>query len=110
MPPKVTKGENMNYRHGDLCIKEIEALPKGLTKLNHNILAEGEVTGHAHRLEGGKFQLYEDEKGILYFTVEEETKVNHEEHGVKPLREGIYFIDVEEEFNPFTEELRKVRD
>jgi len=101
------------YRHGDLCIKRIKELPNGLKKVNHNVLAEGEVTGHAHTLlgeVGDKFQLYEDEKGTLYLSVTAPVEITHQEHGIHEIGEGVYVIEREREFDLFEEEIRKVRD
>lgn len=41
----------MKYRHGDVGIQPVKAPPRrGRTRLDHLTLAEGEVTGHSHRL------------------------------------------------------------
>lgn len=100
----------MIYRHGDLCIKSIKALPKGLKKLNHNILAEGEVTGHTHKLISGNYNLYENEKGTKYFTAKNFVKINHQEHGIKEIADDYYIVEREREFDPFEEIIRKTQD
>jgi len=99
----------MICRHGDLCIKSIKR-PKGLKKLNHNILAEGEVTGHAHRLIEGDYQLYDDDKGIIHFSANNNTKIDHEEHGIKEINDDFYIVEREQEFDPFEEEIRRAQD
>ena len=45
---------NTLLRHGDLLLSSIAKtdLPKGFTSLKTNVLAEGEATGHTHRLVG----------------------------------------------------------
>lgn len=100
----------MIYRHGDLCIKSIKELPMGLTKLNHNRVAEGEVTGHAHTLLGNDFELYQDTKGTMYLHIEQPTKITHQEHKTKELEKGFYIVEVEKEYCPFEDEIRKVAD
>jgi len=45
---------NKHYRHGDILLIKIDELPKNIkfkTKRD-KIILKGEVTGHAHRLEG----------------------------------------------------------
>ena len=96
-------------RHGDLWFKKIEALPNGLILKDTNIVAEGEVTGHAHTLTGD-FKLYEDNKGTLYLSVETPAEITHQEHGVKEIAPGIYIVEKEREYDPFLEEIRKVAD
>ena len=39
------------YRHGDLLLKRVEAIPADATQLNTLTLAEGEATGHHHTLQ-----------------------------------------------------------
>lgn len=104
------KGGNMIARHGDLCIKRITELPTGLKKLNTNVLAEGEVTGHAHTLLGNNFEIYEDNKGVMYLSVSASTEITHQEHGTKPIEKGFYIIEREQEFDPFSEEIQRVKD
>jgi len=105
----LTKGVDM-YRHGDLCIKRIEKLPNGLKKLSTNVLAEGEVTGHAHTLLGNDFEIYEDKKGVMYLSVSSPTEITHQEHKTKEIDTGFYIIEREQEYCPFDEEIRKVAD
>ena len=41
---------NALYRHGDVLIAEVGSIPKGAVKRPHLVLAEGEMTGHSHRI------------------------------------------------------------
>ena len=50
----------------------------GLKKLDHVVLAEGEVTGHSHRAVGGT--LYEGAGGTLVLERGKDTEIVHEEH------------------------------
>lgn len=79
----------MKIRHGDVLIESIEVLPEG-KKLDRQWLFEGEVTGHAHRIDVG--ELFEDKEGILYLKVDELTKVSHEEHKTVTIPKGIYRV------------------
>lgn len=49
-----------------------------LNKLDNNVLAEGEHTGHRHIAIGGT--LYEGAGGVLVLGRGEETEIRHEEH------------------------------
>lgn len=79
-----------------------------MKKLKKRVLAEGEVTGHAHRT---TVDVYEDEEGYRSFTGA--TKVTHEEHHVLEIPEsptGEWESGVVQEWNSFEEAVRNVRD
>ncbi len=100
------------YRHGDLLIRRIESLPQqGLTKLNTKILAQGEVTGHHHRLTSQTAQVFRDDANHQkYLLAEEPTQLVHEEHKPITIEEGVYVVIQEREFDPFAEVIRRVVD
>lgn len=85
------------YRHGDLLLEEIDRIPNDAAKTSHNILAEGEATGHAHRLIGG---LLVEKDGQLYFRAPEGTHVVHEEHARIDLAPGDYRVVRQREYAP----------
>lgn len=88
----------MNFRHGDVILQKVSEI-KG-TKLKHLVLAEGEVTGHAHRITEGEAELYEHE-GTLYLSVKEGgASLTHEEHKEIKLPEGKYKITIQREYEP----------
>lgn len=95
------------YRHGDVIIREIEAV-KG-DKLDHLTLAEGEVTGHSHRIIEGVAALFkfDDE---LYLDIQSElATLSHEEHKALELPQGKYEIIIQREYDD-AKEWRKVAD
>ena len=96
-------------RHGDLRIKPVDSLPSGLTKSANKVLAYGEATNHKHELVGAA-QVYTSEKGQTFFEVTGECEVTHEEHKGYALPEGKYEIVNEQEYEPFTEAIKKVQD
>ena len=99
------------YRQGDLLIRKIETLPQGLTKLNTKILAEGEATGHQHRLTSKTAQLFRnDANQRRYLSIEEPTQLVHEEHKPITIEEGTYIVIQEREFDPFADYIRRVTD
>jgi len=88
-----------------------EALPEGLELLNTNVVQEGEATGHAHRLSGDSFQLYQHPKTKEKFLrLVEPTALRHEEHKEIILPPGDYRIGIVREYDHFSEEARKVAD
>lgn len=85
-------------RQGDvilLPVKEISGQP-----LPHLTLAEGEVTGHAHRISEGQAELYE-QGGILYLRVLSEVALlSHEEHKPIQLPKGSWMVRIQREYEP----------
>jgi len=88
----------MKYRHGDVLITEVNGV--GGKKLNHLTLAEGEVTGHSHRIKDGKAELYEH-GGTMFLRVKSKDAVlTHEEHKEITLPKGDYKINIQREYEP----------
>lgn len=101
------------FRQGDVFIEVCDTIPKEAKRLkkghvNYNILAHGEVTGHAHRLPTiAPVEMYEHD-GTLYLKVLEDVDVTHEEHGTIPLPPGNYSTRIQREYTP--EAIVNVRD
>jgi hypothetical protein len=85
-------------RHGDLLIVRIDGLPNDAKIVDTNILAEGEVTGHAHKLEG-RSKVYQVQQQ-KYFEVEETVVLTHEEHKSIELEKGTYAVIRQREYSP----------
>jgi hypothetical protein len=86
-------------RQGDVLIIPSDKLAKG-TKLPHLTLAEGEVTGHRHRISSGEAGLYERE-GVLYLRVISPTAIlTHEEHVQVTIPQGNWEIRIQREYEP----------
>jgi len=89
----------MNYRHGDVQLIRIEALPDGAKLLKgRKELAFGEVTGHAHRIDVG--ELFEAADGGLFLKVNSLAKLSHEEHKTKTVKPGVYRVAIKRAYNP----------
>lgn len=73
-------------------------------KLDERILAEGEATGHAHRVD---VDVYEEGE-TRYF--DGETIVRHEEHKIIPLIKKEWASGRVQEFDHYREEARAVHD
>jgi len=79
------KIEPTMYRQGDVLITRVNHLPELATELPRDeargvILAEGEVTGHAHRIHSRHAQLYRTEVDARYMRVTAPVALQHEEH------------------------------
>lgn len=97
------------YRHGDVLIEQVDALPKVREKLPHTILAHGEATGHCHRIkESSDADLYVGSDGFYLHVRGPAVSVVHEEHTPITLTTGYYRVWRQREYSP--EEVRIVRD
>ena len=72
------------------------------------VLAEGEVTGHYHRLQNT--EVLEREDGVREFDVNNSDEVVHEEHKTISLPKEQYASDRVQEYDHFAEEARRVQD
>jgi hypothetical protein len=97
------------YRHGDVLVAVVTELPPQANKCLHLTLAEGELTGHSHRIaEPGVAELWEVRgERYLRVTADRATLV-HEEHGPITLAQGVYRVWRQREYSP--QEIRIVRD
>jgi hypothetical protein len=103
------RGMGAQYRHGDVLIEEVTALPTIREKLSHTILAHGEMTGHCHRIqESDAADLYVTGDGFHLHVRGRSVTVVHEEHSPITLTSGYYRIWRQREYSP--EEIRVVRD
>ncbi len=79
-----------------------------MKKLNHRVLAEGEVTGHAHRANAGT--LYDRGGGTMLLDAEDGATVTHEEHAPIALDPGKWVIGIVQEYDHAAESARNVAD
>jgi hypothetical protein len=86
-------------RHGDLLIRSIDSVPKDAKRLTHRVLAEGEVTGHSHRLTSGVV-LEAPDKSRRYARLAQPALVTHEEHAHIELPAGNYEVVYQREYTP----------
>ena len=81
------------YRHGDVLIAPVADVPKGAKPRDDLVLARGEVTGHAHRVEAsGKVELFEHDDQLFLRVIGSPAKVVHEEHRAIELQPGVYRV------------------
>ena len=102
--------KNAIYRQGDVLIRRIQSLPTQTAQPRLNgILAYGEVTGHAHKVEDlAHAEVLEIGNGLYLRVGEEGVRVVHEEHGTITLPPGNYEVEIQREYTP--EAIRNVAD
>lgn len=122
------------FRHGDMFFIKLDESKVDLSKHTPHeadavTVGLGEVNGHAHVVEAvgeaslvayadSSIQVSQGETNVqmsdaerAYFEVKNGTAVvTHEEHGPIVFTPGLYLRVVQIEYNPFREELQRVRD
>jgi len=101
---------------GDVFLHSVDTIPESATLLKPNptghVLAEGEATGHYHLIPkrfATVTKLYEDH-GKIYLAVFRAVELIHPEHATVVVPIGNYEVGRVREFDPFTEEIRRVED
>lgn len=107
------------YRHGDILIRRVDAVPTEGVKLTGKdkrglVLAEGEVTGHAHTIArpsaGQQILVSATEANELrmWLTLDTPAELTHQEHSTITLPAGDYEVIRQVEYE--AGELRNVAD
>jgi hypothetical protein len=100
------------FRQGDVLMELLDACPAHLTELPRGkrgvVLAEGEVTGHAHRIANRSAKLYRSETDQRFLRVTAPVALRHEEHTTVTLPAGNYRVHIHHEYAP--DEIRRVED
>jgi hypothetical protein len=107
--------ETKMYRQGDVLLKKVEGLPKfsewsAPKQVADGIVAEGEATGHHHRVTGeanvirGGVQVRENgwtnTVPAMFVTVAGPAQLVHEEHAALDLEPGVYEVMGQREYVP----------
>lgn len=79
-----------------------------MSKTKRPILAEGEVTGHAHVLDADVGVL--DRDGLKEFELQQSAEVVHEEHKPITVAPGKWVSGRAQEWDHFAEEAKQTRD
>lgn len=111
------------FRQGEVRMEPIDRIPDCQTKIiepKSGMIIVGESESHHHHvLEADGVTVMERTSGvpsgmrILYAIVEKETKLRQtagNPHGAHVIAPGMYEIPIKREFNPFTEQARRVAD
>lgn len=106
-----TTNQIKKWQQGDVIIKSTHIPKKEWgKKLNHLILQKSDISQHAHVVKGDAV-LYEGKnKDEFYLDVSKDTIITHEEHKEIKLPKGKYLVYGVKEFDPFEEEIRRIRD
>lgn len=94
------------YRQGDVLIIAVDAIPPDAKELPRDkrgvVLAEGEVTGHAHRIPSRAASLYRSEADARFMRVMGPAPValQHEEHTAIDIPPGDYQVVIHHEYSP----------
>jgi hypothetical protein len=98
----------MMFRQGDILVVTIDEIPDAAKTLGQDlVLATGEATGHAHRVEGLATQFITATQE-RFLTVTGLSVLRHEEHGPIELPPGNYRVIRQREYEPLAD--RTVRD
>lgn len=94
------------YRQGDILLIPAPTIPTSLTNVplenGRLVLAHGEVTGHAHVLEGQALFLAADLDDLSerFLRVETEAQLVHDEHDTIIIPPGDYQVVRQREYQP----------
>lgn len=99
----------MLWRHGDVLIAAVSALPSHARRRPGSVLAHGEVTGHSHRFADLKdIQLWEVGNELFVEVLSDQANLVHEEHKTLSIPKGTYRVWMQREYSP--EAIRPVVD
>jgi hypothetical protein len=94
---------------GDVILIKKEGAAKG-EKLSHNVVQEGEHTGHAHRITSGNATIFNDNGALSIRVLGGGATITHEEHLPVEIEEGEYEVRIVRQKDPFTKLVSKVVD
>lgn len=96
------------FQQGDVLLVPVDSIPEDAKIKKDMVVAEGEVTGHYHRVSGNAAVL--EKGGSLFVDAKESADVTHEEHGKITTPPGKYEVRIVREYDPLEDEIRSVRD
>jgi hypothetical protein len=89
------------WRQGDIFMATVSDIPERAEKLAHGVLAEGEITGHAHRIaDPRQAELYQHSGRLYLRVIGERAAIVHDEHHEIVLPHGLYRVWRQREFRP----------
>jgi len=99
----------MQIRHGDVLLETIEKLPEGKYETKKDsVVAEGEVTGHAHRIVGAAVLQNQLNELFIDVGMDADVRISHEEHGTVKIPAGTWKTIQQQEYTP--ERIQRVVD
>jgi hypothetical protein len=85
-------------RQGDVILLPVQQ-SEG-QKLSHLTLAEGEVTGHKHRISEGEAELFEKHGTVYLRVLSDVATLTHEEHRAISIPQGSWMVRIQREYEP----------
>ena len=92
----------LHFRQGDVLLLAVDALPEGATAERRSgriVLAEGEVTGHAHAIAEPDARAFTHE-GQRYLLTKSVAQLVHEEHAPIEVPAGTWRVVIQREYEP----------
>lgn len=86
------------YRHGDVILRKVEDVQG--EKQDHLTLAEGEQTGHSHRITAGEAALFKFEDKTYLKIQSDLATLSHQQHGELQLPAGNYEVQIQRQHTP----------
>lgn len=102
--------KNEMVRQGDLLIVKVSKPEGELKKLDHRVLADGEITGHKHQLTLGTLYRENGWSENLFFDIPkgQVSELKHPEHKTQVFPSGFYEVIRQREY---TEKgIRQIKD
>jgi hypothetical protein len=107
----------MQARQGDIFVEQIQQLPEPLVSAPASlysgdpvhVLAEGEATGHAHRIAAGpgiEWFIGGPGSTVGWLRLARHALLEHDEHAPLPLSAGCYRVVRQRRYDPRSEEVR----
>jgi hypothetical protein len=92
----------VHFRQGDVLLIAVEAIPTDATperRTGRIVLAEGEVTGHAHAIAEPDARTFTHD-GQRYLLTRSVAQLVHEEHAPIDVRAGTWRVVIQREYEP----------
>lgn len=103
------EGRLTMWRHGDVLIAAADSIPHQAVRRPGAVLAEGELTGHSHRVEpAGSAELWQHGETLFLNVTSQVARVVHQEHAPIILSQGLYRVWRQREYTP--KSIQVVRD
>jgi len=88
----------MIIRQGDVLLKKVEKIPKGLKKRDDKTVALGELTGHHHTF-SGQVCVFGEMGKRQFVDVQQQSVLEHQEHKNIVVPKGKYEVIIQREFS-----------
>ena len=95
--------DSVMVRQGDVLLVPIAQIPTAAQvqpRQGRLVLAEGEVTGHAHAIQQGDARTYTTADGSRYLLAKSRAQLIHEEHAPIDIVPGAYKVVIQREYVP----------